>query len=216
MLNIVGRNGSNDKGITLKKQRGIGMIEVLITLFILSIGLLGVASMQFIGSFSNKDALSRTQAVMVAQQMSERLRASVVPSATTDGFVVDNAYFDPDNYNFTGLSCPSGDLYQCHCINIPAAVTDCQANTCSADQIAEFDAYQMSCAAVESNPNTSIAVTCNDRVVGDADACTAGSLHFITVSWPSVGWRDGNRVANANCNAVGASDTDCVILQVAL
>jgi type IV pilus assembly protein PilV len=202
-----------DKGQALKHQRGVGMIEVLITLFILSIGLLGVASMQFIGSFSNKDALSRSQAVMVAQQMSERLRGSVVPSKFTDGFVVSNDYFAASNYNFDGLSCAGNSPFQCHCLAIPAGIPDCQTNQCSADQVAQFDAYQMSCSVVESNPNATIQVNCNDLDLTDVDACTAGSMHSIVVNWPSAGWRDGNRVANQNCNVNGQSDTDCVILQ---
>ncbi len=52
---------------TVHHQKGVGMIEVLVTLFILSIGILGVASMQFVSSFSNSDALNRSQSVMVAQ-----------------------------------------------------------------------------------------------------------------------------------------------------
>ena len=87
-----------------KQHRGIGMIEVLVTLFILSVGLLGVASLQFIGSFSNADALSRTQAVSVAQQMSERLRASAVSSTVGDGMIVNDDYFNANLYNFANLS----------------------------------------------------------------------------------------------------------------
>jgi type IV pilus assembly protein PilV len=204
-----------DDGRTLKQQRGIGMIEVLITLFILSIGLLGVASMQFVGSFSNKDGLARTQAVMVAQQMSERLRASVVPSQFSDGFVVNNEYFDAANYNFAGATC-TGNPYQCNCLTIPATVPNCQTNDCTANQVAQFDAYQMSCAAVESNPNATLAVECDDKILGDADTCSAGSIHTIRVNWPSAGWQDGNRVANQNCNATAQSSEDCVILRVAL
>lgn len=204
-----------EKGRTLKQQHGIGMIEVLITLFILSIGLLGVASLQFVGSFSNKDALARTQAVMVAQQMSERLRASVVPSQISDGFVVSNEYFDASNYNFDGSTC-SGNPYQCNCLALPTSVPDCQSNICSADQVAQFDAHQMSCAAVESNPNATIEVDCVDANIADADACTAGSIHTITVRWPSAGWRDSNRVANANCNTSGQSSHDCVMIRLAL
>lgn len=203
------------KGRALKQQHGIGMIEVLITLFILAIGLLGVASLQFVGSFSNKDALARTQAVMVAQQMSERLRASMVTSQISDGFVVSNEYFNGDNYNFTGSTC-TGNPYQCNCLSIPTSVPNCQVNDCNANQVARFDAYQMSCAVVESNPNAIIELECDDNSLGDSDACTAGSVHTIRVSWPSVGWRDGNRVANQNCNTSGGSANDCVILQVVL
>jgi type IV pilus assembly protein PilV len=203
------------QGHTLKQQRGVGMIEVLITLFILSIGLLGVASMQFVGSFSNKEALSRTQAVMVAQAMSERLRASIVPSAFTDGFVVNNAYFDPNNYNFNNLGSCTGNSYDCFCEDIPAALPDCQTNMCSAAEVATFDAYQMSCAAVESNPNASISVECTDADPSDADACTAGSVQTISVSWPTSGWQGQERIANERC-ANSGEDTDCVIIQVTL
>ncbi|MBT1452334.1 type IV pilus modification protein PilV [Glaciecola sp. XM2] len=205
-----------EKGRALKHQRGVGMIEVLITLLILSIGLLGVASMQFIGSFSNKEALSRTQAVMVAQQMSERLRASVVASQVTDGFVVNNAYFDANNYNFDNLgSCTGNDPYGCYCEAIPAGIPDCQSNICSANNIAVFDAYQMSCAAVESNPNATISVTCADSNPGDADLCTAGSIHTIQVDWPTTSWQGQGRVVNERC-ANNGQDTDCVIIQVTL
>ncbi|WP_395340935.1 type IV pilus modification protein PilV [Ningiella sp. W23] len=200
----------------INKQRGVGMIEVLITLFILSIGLLGVASMQFVGSFSNKDALARTQAVMVAQQFSERLRASVVPSDTSDGFIVDNEYYDPSNYNFAGMSCPSGDIFACHCESIPASVPDCETNQCDADEVAQFDAYQMSCATVQSNPFSRIELQCNDQILGDADLCSAGSIQSIVVTWPSSAWQDNDRVKNAECNPGDSDDNDCVIVQVAL
>ena len=48
-----------------QRQSGVGFIEVLITLFVLAIGLLGVASLQFVGSFANRDAISRTQSELV-------------------------------------------------------------------------------------------------------------------------------------------------------
>jgi len=197
-------------------QKGVGMIEVLVTLFVLSVGLLGVASLQFVGSFSNKDALSRSHAVMVAQQMTERLRANIVPSSSSDGFVVSNEYFNPDNYNFTNLSCSGSDLFSCHCNSTPVSVPDCHTNVCTVDQSAQFDAYQMSCAAIEANPNTTIEVSCTDNNALDSEACSAGSVHQIMVSWPSVGWLDDNRIANSNCNANGGNDQDCVLLKVAL
>ena len=50
------------KGRRLQRQSGAGLIEILITLFILAVGLLGVAALQFSGSFANKDAISRTPA----------------------------------------------------------------------------------------------------------------------------------------------------------
>lgn len=199
------------------RQRGVGMIEVLITLVILAVGLLGVASLQFIGSFANKEALARTQAVMVTEQMTERLRASTVSSQVTDGFVVSNNYFDDDNYNFNNLSCTgSTPPYECHCLTIPAAIPNCQANECVASDLAVFDAYQMSCSMARENPNAVISVTCDDTDTTDTDACTAGSIHNIMVKWPTQTWRNDVKKANANCNVNSSYEYDCVLKEVTL
>ncbi len=199
------------------KQQGVGMIEVLITLVILAVGLLGVASLQFIGSFNNKEALARTQAVMVAQQMSERLRASTVSSQVTDGFVVHNNYFDDDIYNFNNLSCPNTSSdYDCFCKQIPADIPNCQTGNCDSSELAIFDAYQMSCSMVRSNPNATMAVSCDDSDISDSDSCTAGSIHTIMITWPVQNWRSDFKKANTNCNADESSDFDCVVKEVTL
>ncbi len=213
-----------DKGRTvnlrntgLLSQQGVGLIEILITLVILAVGLLGVASLQFVGSFSNKEALARTNAVLVAQQMSERLRASSVVSNVTDGFVVNNTYFDSNAYNFASLSCTSGKPpYECFCLALPAGLADCESNQCTPAEIAAFDAHQMSCATVKENPNASISVTCDDLDNTDADACTAGSLHRIMITWPMKSWREQVKIANPKCNASNTANNDCVVVEVTL
>ncbi|WP_100643404.1 type IV pilus modification PilV family protein [Alteromonas facilis] len=193
------------------------MVEVLITLFILSVGLLGVASLQFIGSFANADALSRTQAVLVAQQMSERLRASAVSSTEGDGLIVNNAYFDTTLYNFENLSCgTSGNPYQCHCLAHPAAIPDCRQNPCTAAEVASFDAYEMSCAAVNSNPLIELELSCNDNNLADADACSVGSRHRVILAWPVESWQANDRELNPDCLIGRTGDHDCVIVEVVL
>ena len=193
------------------------MIEVLVTLFILSIGLLGVASLQFIGSFSNADALSRTQSVLVAQQMRERLRASAVSSEEGDGLVVNNAYFDADLYNFATLSCAGGGQpYTCFCQTHPASVPNCIDNVCTAAEFAAFDAYEMSCAAVNTNPNIVLELSCIDNNSADSDLCSVGSRHRIILAWPIEKWQGYERAMNAECNANRTGDHDCVIVEVTL
>ncbi|WP_240612731.1 type IV pilus modification protein PilV [Alteromonas flava] len=206
-----------DKTSSLAAQYGVGMVEVLITLFILAVGLLGVASLQFIGSFANADALNRTQAVLVAQQMSERLRASAVSSDQGDGLVVHNEYFNPGLYNFNNLSCATAARpYDCHCLAFPAAIPDCRQNSCTAAQIAAFDAYEMSCAAVNSNPHIEIELSCLDNNLGDTDACSVGSRHSVMLSWPVESWQGNNRELNPDCMVNKTSDHDCVIVEVVL
>lgn len=198
-------------------QTGVGMIEVLVTLFILSVGLLGVASLQFIGTFSNADALSRSQAVMVAQQMSERLRANAVISTVSNGMVVDNNYFDDSLYNFENLTCGgSGSKFECYCLAHPAGIPNCRNNQCTAPQFAIFDAYETSCSLASANPNIRININCADNNVLDTDACSAGSRHSIILRWPVENWQNIERNLNAECNVSVSEPHDCVVLDVTL
>ncbi len=58
------------------KNSGSSMIELLITLVITSIGLLGLANIQLIGLRNNVFAYNRTQAIILASDMSDRMRAN--------------------------------------------------------------------------------------------------------------------------------------------
>lgn len=60
----------------LGSQRGFGLIEVLVAVLILAIGLLGMASLQTNGIQMTTGALSRTQAVLLAEDLIERARAN--------------------------------------------------------------------------------------------------------------------------------------------
>jgi len=63
--------------IAIKAQnRGFTMIEVLITLIILSIGLLGLAALQANSMASNHNSYLRSQAVQAAYDMGDRMRAN--------------------------------------------------------------------------------------------------------------------------------------------
>lgn len=198
-------------------QRGVGMIEVLVTLFILSIGILGVASMQFVSSFSNSDALNRSQSVMVAQQLSERLRASARLSLIGDGLVVDEQYFNANLYNFANLSCPTGvSDYNCFCLSLPAAIPDCNGGQCTAAQFATYDAYEASCSAVSANPTVELNLSCDDNNELDAEACSTGSRVSIILSWPVENWQNIDRALNAECNVEKSEPHDCVRLDVVL
>lgn len=59
-----------------KVQGGFSLIEILISFVVLAVGLLGVASMQKKGVESNHSAYLRTQAVSLASDMANRIRAN--------------------------------------------------------------------------------------------------------------------------------------------
>lgn len=57
-------------------QRGVSLIEVLIAVLVLSIGLLGLAGLQATALQANQGAHLRSQAVNLAYDMSDRMRAN--------------------------------------------------------------------------------------------------------------------------------------------
>lgn len=57
-------------------QRGATLIEVLITLVLLSVGLLGMAGLQALSMQSNHSAYYRSQATFLAYDIGERMRAN--------------------------------------------------------------------------------------------------------------------------------------------
>lgn len=57
-------------------QRGVTMIEVLVTLIVLSIGLLGLAALQGVSLQTNHSAYLRTQATNIAYEMLDTWRAN--------------------------------------------------------------------------------------------------------------------------------------------
>lgn len=65
----------------LGRERGVSLIEVLISLVILSIGVLAVAALQLIAKRNNMDAGQRTIAAQLAYNIIERMRANSSPAA---------------------------------------------------------------------------------------------------------------------------------------
>ena len=62
--------------VTLKAQRGFSMIEVLVTMLIISLALLGTAGLQAYSMRLNQSGQLRTQAVFLAADLAERMEAN--------------------------------------------------------------------------------------------------------------------------------------------
>jgi type IV pilus assembly protein PilV len=106
-----------------KFERGLSMFEILITILVVSIGLLGLAGLQFAGLRAANSAQEHTLATLLAQDIEERIRANGLAAAASD-------------YNNVALDSSSS----------PAAVdcvkTTAMAPPCSELQMAKFDIYQ--------------------------------------------------------------------------
>lgn len=58
------------------RQKGFGLIEILVALLILAIGLLGMASLQTTSLQQTTGSQTRTQAILLADDIVERIRAN--------------------------------------------------------------------------------------------------------------------------------------------
>jgi type IV pilus assembly protein PilV len=77
--------GYTELALTMRKkqslalwQSGVGMIEVLISMMVLSIGLLNIAGLQTAAKKSNFGAIQRTSATLLARDIVEKMRANPV------------------------------------------------------------------------------------------------------------------------------------------
>lgn len=58
------------------RQRGISMVESMVALLVLSIGMLGIAALYVESVKANRTALLRTQAINLANDLADRIRAN--------------------------------------------------------------------------------------------------------------------------------------------
>ena len=62
--------------IDLKKEQGVGMIEVLVALLILALGVLGYVAVQLRAMDASTEALTKSQAILVMRGLAENIRSN--------------------------------------------------------------------------------------------------------------------------------------------
>lgn len=98
-----------------RTQRGAGLIEALISIFVVSIGLLGFAGLQLKGLVAANDSQFRSKAVYLSYQMADRVRANLTAS---DPATAAAAYYDfstqvaPDPGCTVSVSCTQSQMAQ--------------------------------------------------------------------------------------------------------
>lgn len=115
----------------MDRAQGFTLIEVLVALFVLAVGLLGLAMLQTTGLRLNSDSYSRTQATYAAYDIIDKMRAAV-KGLPSNGDVV-NAL---NNYGIPASTARSN--YQA----CKASTCNCASTTCSSAQLATYDLGQ--------------------------------------------------------------------------
>jgi len=152
--------------LNTSKIAGFTLLEVLVALVILSLGLLGLAGLQLRSLQGSTDSFARSQAMILAESISDRMRAN--PQAVADGM-----------YRIDPANLPATPAYDCE-QNFPAGES-----TCDADELANVDssAWATTLTTPAVLPQGTGRITCNDSDATDALPCTENSLHTITVMW---------------------------------
>lgn len=153
------------------KALGLTLIEILVTMVITSIGLMGLISLQMQSLKATQDTGNQSQSIWILNDLSNRIRANEVSSSSYVAAV--------------------------NCANIPNPVCSDYATgagaavpsaTCSGAQLAAWDLFEVGCgaprasAAVRGNsisdlPGAQLTVACVTAGCGDGDPL------LITLTW---------------------------------
>ncbi len=71
----------------MKITKGFTLIEVLVSTFVLSVGLLGLAALQVTGLRNNLSAYTRSQSTQLAYDISDKMRANIIEAQNFAGSI---------------------------------------------------------------------------------------------------------------------------------
>lgn len=170
--------------MAISSQRGFGLIEILITLLVFSIGILAVAGLQAISKKNNFDALQRTEAANLAGFIVSSMRSN--PAALADYLVSQGS--------------PRGSRDQ-----VSAPEKDCYQADCSPGELAAFDLWQWEKALDGAGETvTADGETTPTGGLSRASACitgpAGGGSGFYTIV---IAWRGVTQLDTGGVNACG-------------
>lgn len=170
------------------KQRGVGILEVLIALIVVSIGVLGLAGMQLNGMRVAKGSYNRSQAVLYTETIIAQMRAN--PEAAALG------RYSP--LTSVGMNCDTKPTNYCSAFHGSSPPTpECAS---MADRV-ENDFYSVVCGhwtgsagengVIDNLPEGVITINCDGGV-----GCGANDIYTVTISWTETEVADGVDVAS--------------------
>jgi type IV pilus assembly protein PilV len=157
-------------GRQMRKQRGFTLLEVLIATVIMAVGILGVAGLQVISLQQNRSSLLRAEALLIGNDILDRMRANPDESYATVQYT-----------------------------DAPASsARNCVALTCSPSQMAGYDTAQWKCLInpVDSNSDPyaicgTFGITGSTLPGGEGEITQSAGAYTVNVRW--IDSRDGTK-----------------------
>lgn len=166
------------------RQRGVGMIEVLVALLVLAIGVLGYAGLQLSALKGAETAHVRARATALARESLERMMVN--PEA---------AAFYQDANAWSGAAPSAGQE--------PAGRLDCIGNReCSSDDMAKWDIQQLTWQAANTLPAGRIRVS--------SCAMSGAPSRCVVVAWEG---QAADQCMTSSGIETG-EDSKCVVMEV--
>ena len=143
---------------TMFRQRGFSLLEGLVAFLILSIGMLGIASLQLISLKAGHTAILRTVAVIKVEEILERIR---INQSAVDSYVVDITSLGVDH----------------HCNDSSGAIV-----TCSTARMVEQDIFNWKAGLKTSLPDND-KTTASIAVVPAIPGTMPTAEVTVTINW---------------------------------
>jgi type IV pilus assembly protein PilV len=174
------------------RQFGFSLVEVLVSLVVFGIGMLGIGKLMLFASRANDSAYQRDQATALAYSMFDSMRANR-DTALTGGYAVTNVA----SYQYSGRSCTS-------------------TGACSGTDLAQYELYQW-----QQSLTISLGSLCGGAVqtnaTTDPSTGAASVTATITVQWDdtlaqqSFSPTAGNQPTTQNCATPGTITLESIL-----
>lgn len=169
-----------------KRQRGAGMVEVLVAVLVLAIGMLGYAGLQTRAMRATGDAYLRAQAMGIAQDLAERMRLNRAGATT---------YSASSNWPLTALTETEATTHPNTCLSAD----------CTAVQMATYDIADIRYNAAALLPDGRVSM----------GACLTSTLmSCIYVAWDGTKPSAGSTGECVNATGKLVSNPNCAMLEV--
>lgn len=196
---------------TIRQQRGVTLVELLVSVFVFAIGVLGFSALQTRSLQATYDNAQREDVVWMADSLISRIRAN---NFATSGYVA--------AINGFGTDCPTTPVAA-----PPAAACAADADgtnaACAEDSLATYDVWDVLCNNVDSNDTIrnsgglgvvnglQISLTCDDAITTDSDSCSTGSDLALNFMWCTKSAE--TETNNSDCTQAFAQQTYTLVFR---